>query len=554
MASALTHPPLPSSYSSSSSQLPTLPAITKGAPEQPSRKNTIPRKKTRKPKLSDLENPFRIPTDDEITGSRSSGGTSLFPGPKRTTVKALLAEDESERAFREELARKEEQWAVRWGSAGPDARSNADPLHSFVLSKRYMFLLQHSLEVKRGEMRKLDEVARAEERKLIEDERALDEDAARFDLFLKENDRNSVEAIKKAEAETKFKLDRVHEIKRLALQMVSTRSDLSKCADQLRDLKQYREFLESVAPPEWKREHLKSKKVTGDGGKDGTDDGKKVSSARPMSSGPRDRPQSADVSSDPTAIDDDLEDAEDPASLPFTHPSDLLRVFSELEETNLKLIQASQESEAALDEVRQERIKEEKRMVDEVGGLKAQIVAVEAKITEEEARASFLEERTKAIAMNASTTSHDRLLTDLHKKVRETHRKCVAGEGAGGASESSGGGGTASAQLDTLTMLAEIENRLEGLLDTLDSMPPEKVEAAEKAREKDRRRRLRDLKAAQARAVQEERVRRAMERARAPVKKQMGKRGMWRSRPVEKRREEEKGETVEEEDGAWFWN
>ncbi|KAJ3302235.1 Cilia- and flagella-associated protein 100 [Gonapodya sp. JEL0774] len=129
-----------------------------------------------------------------------------------------------------------------------------------------MFLLQHSLEVKRGEMRKLDEVARAEERKLLEDERALEEDAARFDAFLKENDRNSVEAIKKAEAETKLKLDRVSEIKRLSLQLVSARSDMSKCSDQLRDLKRYRDFLESVAPPEWRREHVVDSKKKSPGG------------------------------------------------------------------------------------------------------------------------------------------------------------------------------------------------------------------------------------------------------------------------------------------------
>lgn len=36
-----------------------------------------------------------------------------------------------------------------------------------------------------------------EEQKLLDDEKALEEDAAKFDAFLKENDKNSVEAIKK---------------------------------------------------------------------------------------------------------------------------------------------------------------------------------------------------------------------------------------------------------------------------------------------------------------------------------------------------------------------
>ena len=45
-------------------------------------------------------------------------------------------------------------------------------------------------------MRKLEEIARAEEEKLAQAEQYLEEDAAMFDEFLKENDKNSVEAIK----------------------------------------------------------------------------------------------------------------------------------------------------------------------------------------------------------------------------------------------------------------------------------------------------------------------------------------------------------------------
>ena len=45
-------------------------------------------------------------------------------------------------------------------------------------------------------MRQLEEIAIAEERKLELAETYLEEDAAMFDEFLKENDKNSVEAIK----------------------------------------------------------------------------------------------------------------------------------------------------------------------------------------------------------------------------------------------------------------------------------------------------------------------------------------------------------------------
>jgi hypothetical protein len=55
---------------------------------------------------------------------------------------------------------------------------------------------QYSLGVKRDEMRKLEEIAAAEERKLEMAEQYLEEDAAMFDEFLKENDNNSVNAIR----------------------------------------------------------------------------------------------------------------------------------------------------------------------------------------------------------------------------------------------------------------------------------------------------------------------------------------------------------------------
>lgn len=70
-------------------------------------------------------------------------------------------------------------------------------LHDFVVKKREMFLLQYALGVKRDEIRKLEQTSQREEQKLLDDEKLLEEDASKFDAFLKENDKNSVEAIKK---------------------------------------------------------------------------------------------------------------------------------------------------------------------------------------------------------------------------------------------------------------------------------------------------------------------------------------------------------------------
>jgi predicted nucleic acid-binding Zn-ribbon protein len=79
-------------------------------------------------------------------------------------------------------------------------------------------------------------------------EKYLEQSATMFDEFLKENDKNSVEAIKMAESATKAKLEKLGEIKRLNAQIIAIRSEISRNEDQLSELKTYRKFLSDLAP------------------------------------------------------------------------------------------------------------------------------------------------------------------------------------------------------------------------------------------------------------------------------------------------------------------
>ena len=51
--------------------------------------------------------------------------------------------------------------------------------------------------------------------------------------------------------ETKAKLEKIQEIKKLNVQIMGIRSDMVKNEDQLRDLQRYRIFLEKLTPPEF---------------------------------------------------------------------------------------------------------------------------------------------------------------------------------------------------------------------------------------------------------------------------------------------------------------
>lgn len=59
-----------------------------------------------------------------------------------------------------------------------------------------VLLLQYSVSVKQNTISRMERLAAREERRAKLAETKLDEDAIAFDEFLKENDRNSVEALK----------------------------------------------------------------------------------------------------------------------------------------------------------------------------------------------------------------------------------------------------------------------------------------------------------------------------------------------------------------------
>ena len=50
----------------------------------------------------------------------------------------------------------------------------------------------------------------------------------------------------RAEIETKWKLEKVQEVKKLNLSISIIKSEMSKNEDQLKDLQQYRQFLEKL--------------------------------------------------------------------------------------------------------------------------------------------------------------------------------------------------------------------------------------------------------------------------------------------------------------------
>ena len=544
-------------------------------------------------------NPFKMPADHDILMLRDKEKQkkkkeretqrelkvhqkTTYASRINARTKAMIkpAADIEEEVFAEEKDN-EGVWTVKEDpqfvlTTTRDRNIEKENLAEFITKKREMFLVQYSLGVKRDEMRKLEEIAQEEEKKLEMAEQYLEEDAAMFDEFLKENDKLAVEAIKKAEAETKAKLEKVGEIKKINAQMMAIKSEISKNEDTLKEYMLYRKFLDALAPQDWKEEKRNERaakikereKIMKERERSQSSTGKvrkaSVGTAsfldRQSRSGPRRKESKSKMSSSSSRrksshhdSDDnrsvmsietitDEEDSDDDVELFFTDPLQLLDIFTELEEQNLSLIQNSQETEEALEEMRKTIQQTQDKMNKETEALKQQIRLLKQATQEEEEKAAELEMKSKMFSFGEfKAEDQEKMLKELDKKVNDVYRNCI------GANEAS---------INALQMLTNIENRLEELFEMIEMLPQDRVELAEKAKEKERRMRLREEKLEAQKRHQEERLRRALERAQAEPKKKQGRKLNFRSAPPQAKKKvntnTEKQDKEEEEMKYFF--
>eukprot|EP00877_Chromochloris_zofingiensis_P008558 jgi/Chrzof1/3956/Cz13g14240.t1 len=218
--------------------------------------------------MSDLEkNPFNPPADEDIFRLREeekqkalaakTQALSMSVADKTTfssRMQTTFGNEQIKAHFKEIVKPPQEEIpdTTLAASACP-TRLRRERVNTveFLAKKREIFLVQMSLDTKRAEIRKLEERARQRDEALKKSEAMLEDDAVRFDAFLKENDDKVQEAIKNAEVEAKAKQDKVLEIKRLNTAIAALKSELNKQEEALEDCRRYKEFLDSVTHPEW---------------------------------------------------------------------------------------------------------------------------------------------------------------------------------------------------------------------------------------------------------------------------------------------------------------
>ena len=232
------------------------------------------------------------------------------------------------------------------------------------------------------------------------------------------------------------------------------------------------------------------------------------------------------------AQEEQLTDSGRETEMYFQQPKQILDFFTQLEEQNLFLIQNSQETEQALEELKQEFTATQLQMDVKTSTLRENIGELKAQIDEEEVKASQLSKSINA-SMGSKQGSQEEIIGALHKKVYDVYKRC--GFDVNGGSP------------NTLFMLSELEARLEDLLTAIKSMPPDYVAAEEKRKDTLRRERKRQE---MQEAMEKERIaknERAMRAAFEAPPKRTGRQVMFRSAPVRRQVKEEVTEPNQDE-------
>ncbi|NWH67791.1 CP100 protein, partial [Geococcyx californianus] len=414
----------------------------------------------------------------------------------------------------------------------------------YINNEREIFFLKYDMAVKQDEIQSLEDIIKEEERKLEMAENELEKEATMFDDFLKEDHKNTAQVLKIAEKETTAKTEKVTEIREITSQIEKLQSDITGLKNILQENKMYRDFLYQVSPKEWQEKHRK--KTTNEKALRTASKADEKSASPPTtaeqgecqgraSHSPLGQPCALTVRlcvSRPGSplsyhfskglthkmlfFRSSLEDAENETSsdededpeLYFTDPQQLLSIFTEMEEENLSFIKDSQEAEERLAKVQHTFTTTHEKMPgckaaevpwfrdalfqttpvlfwpreEQLAELKQQVATLKSCVTEEEERLAdpkekiqlFSSEEHKAMDEEHAETkaSGDKMLTSLKEKVLEVYLHCT---------------GENEANLQTIQMLMVIEKKLNDLLDTLERIPPAKIEKVAKAKRKERK-------------------------------------------------------------------
>lgn len=484
---------------------------------------------------------------------------------EKTTASQRIAQnrrvEEVQVASKDSLTPAAARRALSEGGSGRDVWREKGGVQSYVSKKHEVFLAQMSLNVKKSEIVKLEQMATAKEDALQRSQQVLDEDIKRFEEFLQSKDKKAHAAMKSAEEMTKKKLEKFHRIKQLKAQLSGLQSEIAKLREQKDECLSLKDFLENLTPQEWKDAKAEEKRDRQTSRKTAWVDQRiEVSNTRMQAELEAEEKALEEKAAEAirgrrrarreieeeqkererelearrrrirkkyptrevvegqfkTEFGDDSSGEDMP--LYFKEPKQLLDVFTAMEESNLFLIQNVQDTEQALEEL-QQKSAETKRNGDIARDkIRQQITTLDRQMEEEKRKCREFRHK---IAQQDAASGQEALVRYLCEKALEVHSAC---------------GHEAERDPDTLQMLAAAEAKIEEFLAVFDEAEERGFESVvmglERAAETQRREMLKSMRKEQLDRKVEERLKASLLRSQAPIHKKTGKQIMYRSPPV----------------------
>lgn len=487
--------------------------------------NTTKKKNSSKKKIWE-----RIKTDEALKR------TQLIKGIIQSATKdgtERLNNDESKKDNLSDITDKLDKYA-----ASKDGREDTkESLSDYLAKKREIFLLQLSINIKQGEMKKLDDKAKAKEEALNNSEKLLEHDTQKFDQFLKDNEKKTQDSIRLAESVAAIRMEKDQHLHSLTEKLQVLQTSINKQKRGVDDCTRFKAFLDDLTPKEWildqskkkrkRQEERRRKRIEvrqenwnkeqqgklaeeiekikeSDALRRRKKKGKPKMIINNVTQIPIDK--MLDLPTMPTfEEDEELTSSDEELPMYFRSPGQLLDIFLSLEEENLSLIQNMQEAEQSLDEMT-ERFEESKSEVKMKADASVKSInEIKENIALKKDTIDYLKERAENKNADSTIAKQQNLMKELDKKVKQVYRAC--------------GFTYAGAAPRTLHMLAEMESKTETIIDGLQTIPAARFQRENKMKEKKRRDAKRAHLQLQQAQLQEERNRKALERSLLPPKK-----------------------------------
>jgi len=212
-------------------------------------------------KKSEIDNPYKLPNDEDVFLKRIRDRQKETQDRKQWNKLKIW-----EKTSKSSKSSNKKQVAVQAPINKTNNINSKDTQHvlgerlrerenitDFIKKKREMFLLQMSLDTKKEEIRKIEKKTEVKKQDLIKSEAMLEEDAARFERFLQDNDAKANDAIKHHDREAKLKQEKAQEIKRIHHEINSMKIKVEKYNESLVDCTKYKEFLDNLTPKKMDR-------------------------------------------------------------------------------------------------------------------------------------------------------------------------------------------------------------------------------------------------------------------------------------------------------------